>query len=161
MKHLGGYTIWEVITVMLISSVVITLAVSVFFRIQVYFHSETRNYSSEADFAILSDLLKRDLDSSRIIQNEGNILNLLNEKSSVSYRFGEGFIVREESQLTDTFHLLTDSFRIKTMQDNPLLVRQIEFQVKTKDLAIPFYYSKDYEKQVLYQTEKNNGNKLE
>ncbi len=161
MKHLGGYTIWEVITVMLISSVVITLAVSVFFRIQVYFHSETRNYSSEADFAILSDLLKRDLDSSRIIQNEGNILNLLNEKSSVSYRFGEGFIVREESQLTDTFHLLTDSFRIKTMQDNPLLVRQIEFQVKTKDLAIPFFYSKDYEKQVLYQTEKNNGNKLE
>ncbi len=161
MKQLDGYTIWEVIAVMLISSVVITLAVSVFFRIQVYFHSETRNYSSEADFIVLNDLLKRDLDSARIIQNVGNILNLLSEQFSVSYQFNEEFIIREKSQQIDTFHLFTDSFRIEIMQDNPLLVRQIEFQVKTKDLAIPFFYSKDYEKQVLYQTEISNDNKSE
>lgn len=158
MKRLNGYTIWEIIAVMVISSIVITLAVSIFFRIQVYFHSETRNYLYEADFVVLSNLLKADLDRARTIRNEGNILNLSYEKSSISYEFNEAFIVREESQLTDTFHLITDSFRIEIMNGNPLLVRQIEFQVKTKDLVIPFFYSKEYEKQVLYQTKISNGN---
>lgn len=161
MKFLIGYTIWEIITVMVISSIVITLAVSIFFRIQFYFHSEIRNYTSGADFIVLNNLLRMDLDKARIIQNKDNTLYLMDEKSSASYQFNEDFIVKEESQLTDTFRLITSGFRIETLPDHPLLVVQIEFQVKMKDLTIPFFYSKEYEKQVLYQTDKANEYKSE
>jgi hypothetical protein len=161
MKFLVGYTIWEIITVMVISSIVITLAVSVFFRIQVYFHSETRNYTSGADFIVLSDLLKMDLDMAKNIQCKDNTLYIIAEKSSACYQFNKEFIVRKVSQLSDTFRITAIDFLIETLSDHPLLVRQVEFQVKMKDLTIPFFYSKEYEKQVLYQTDKANEYKSE
>ena len=161
MRFLRGYTIWEIIAVMVISSIVITLAVAIFFRIQFYFHSETRNYTSGADFIVVSDLLKMDLDRARIIHFNDNTLYLMNEKSSVSYQFNEEFIIREKFQLTDTFRLTTSGFHVETLPDHPELVGQVEFQVIMKNLQIPFCYLKQYENQILYQTNKSNGYKSE
>jgi prepilin-type N-terminal cleavage/methylation domain-containing protein len=161
MKRLKGYTIWEIIIVMVISSIVITLAASVFFRIRNYFHTNTGVYISGTDFIVLSDIMKRDFDRARVIHNKDSIIYLIDNKSRISYRFSEQYIVRNNNMITDTFHFVTGRFHVGTLPDHPDMIGQVEFEVILKKLKIPFCYYKQYEKQVLYETDKSGGDKFE
>ena len=101
-NKLNGFTLSEVLVVMLITSIVITLAILVLNIVQKEFSAIQLNFEQKTDIRSLEQALWNDLNNHNVFfEKETNKLIAVSKKDTVIYSFQDNFVLRK----TDTLQI--------------------------------------------------------
>lgn len=149
-KNISGFTLMELIVVMIISSIVISFTYMTFSIFEQSILSKRELENQITSTYLFLNIFKSDLDgSSNIIEDNGE-LHLLNEKKIITYSFNQGKVIRKSEATSDTFQIKSINHELTWInKEKQLSYYFISINVHIDDDTIPIYFNKvfpsDYE----------------
>ncbi len=129
-----AFTIIEVIVSLLISSIVISLAYTVFINSETYFENIKKQSSYSIQYIDFYSVLKRDINRSNSIAYINNELILKFDNDQVIYSFEDEYVEREVlNKRTNTFDIAISNIDVKHLK-NTKFVNEIIIQIQGVNL---------------------------
>ncbi|HEX8545810.1 MAG TPA: hypothetical protein VF691_02550 [Cytophagaceae bacterium] len=148
MRKILAYTIMEMIIVMLLSSVVFTIAFKSFEIISSHYITYKNNVDEIGDFSLLDRLISNNCLQSKKIERTTDGLDFIFETNRISYEFAPDYILRIQAGVLDTFFLESISYKLLFMNKEVLeennLIDEISLEGKVKGELRNFNYFKQY-----------------
>jgi len=159
MKKLSGFTTMELSIVLLMTSLIGSIAYNgyLLFKRQVRLHQ--LNEEKDINIQSFHRLVKKDLFVSKQIFADRNQLVVDTGKDSIVYRYEETYLVREFNGLKDTLFDVEEFKLIPYKETNPNgLISEINYVLKYKKEAYMIRFKKEYGVKQLIEEEVRNGN---
>lgn len=104
---LKSYTIIEVIISMIIMSVIVLIAYSVFFSLSKQFDIYRKTQENLFEYSLFKSTLKREFFKSKEVSFDGGILSMHFEKDKIDYKFKNKIVCRQvnNNNVVDTFYV--------------------------------------------------------
>lgn len=147
-KAIPGYTLVEIIIVMVLVGIISSFAYSamgIFVKNMEFFRKiSNRNY----ELTLLNRLLTKDFFASQKVESfEDKKLVFVYGVKQIVYTFNENYVIRQD-QITDTFHLKIQNYEALRMDHTDHVIQKVTFDVNVQDQKIPFVLNKIYSAEV-------------
>ena len=154
MKRIKAFTLIELMVVMVLSSIVFTIAYYAYRSVIIFQSSQTQASIDIEQYRTLNKLLANDLmDCDLSIQETENTIRTISRtKGDVTYYFGESSIVRMTADLaTDTFQVRHPSSYVSTKYLSPedRIINELELYLIFHDSPITLHFQKTYAPELL------------
>ncbi|MBN1953397.1 MAG: type II secretion system protein [Bacteroidales bacterium] len=161
-RKLPGFTLVEMLFVMLLGAIVMGLTYMYFSRFQQYLSQVKKQEDKYMVLGQLNTLLQTEFQNAEEVYFiQPDQLILLEEENEIVYAFRDEGIVRTKGENRDTFKLSSNTLRVSELEENNWLVSEFSFDAETeKDQMVPFFMHKEYTGKTLFETFKikRNGN---
>ncbi|MBN2786871.1 MAG: hypothetical protein JXQ69_00980 [Paludibacteraceae bacterium] len=141
-----AFTIVEIIVVLIITSIVISASMLLYFNMNKIQHSSFNKGEEEAAFILLTDVIRKDSKEAQSLRFANNELYCIKEKETISYEFAIDYMVRK-AMIADTFAFKASSPVIGYVDSAHRIVNSLSFILSLKNDSIPFYLYKQYSPQ--------------
>ena len=160
MKRVASYTIMEMIIVMLLSSLVFTIAFKSFEIISKHYISYKRSVDEIGDYSLLDRLISSNsLQCIRIEKTQDGVAFVF-EKGRIDYDFSQDYILRTQAGAKDTFILEAASYKLlylgKEVMEDANIVDEVFVEGSIKGEVRRFNYFKQYAANELMLEESKN-----
>ena len=133
-RSVNAFTIIEVIVSLLISSIVISLAYTIFINSETYFENIKRQSSYSIQYIDFYSVLKKDINRSNSIAFKNNELILKFDNDQVIYILEDEYVEREVlNKRTNTFDIVIKDIEVKYLK-NSKFVNEIIIQIQGVNL---------------------------
>jgi prepilin-type N-terminal cleavage/methylation domain-containing protein len=153
--RLKGFTLVEIIIVMILSGILVALAIKVIITIMSVSTLQNKTSSQNNILLSVNRILKENfLNSSTIETNENEDL-IFNypDKKSTTISFKPSVIIISNNLSIDTLLVPWERLQIIKLDSVSQLVRQLSFETKYNNIDYPVFIRKEYSNQVLYKKE--------
>lgn len=158
MKHLKAFTLIELIISMMLSGILLSLAINVISTmISISSIQNQSNRINNNIISIHSSLSEYFSRSSYIKFNDPELKFIFSDSSRKSLSFFSGGMLLKNSNSIDTLEVPIDSLKITRIDSTTLIIRNLSFTVINNGIPYPFYFSKDYENQLLFNIDINEN----
>lgn len=106
-KKVAATTVIEVAVAMAISAVVIAMAYSGFEMFAKMFRGFKATNEKNSEMLVFKRVLSNEIDASELLIKTDKGIELVSRAGAIRYEFSDDFILREKSNVIDTFHLNT------------------------------------------------------
>jgi len=141
MNKTKAFTVIELTVVMILSSIVISIAYLSFDILQKQYRNYRESNDKIAMISKLHRLLHTDFNNSEIIiKTDAGILTNYGTKQ-INYEFDFGFILRKDGEITDTFFVKIkepEMLSLKHSQSNSEIIEELKFEIKINNKML-FY----------------------
>lgn len=162
MKKISGYTVFELIIVMLISLIVVSIAYKVYDIVLRNYYQHTQYNERISRISLLDVLLMKDFSESKYVIRNGNGIECFYTDKKVAYEWQPGFVVRNEEKISDTFEIEAENVYFKygalPVSTTSGVIDYLGFEVKKGDHLQYFIYRKVYAADFLIQHDELNKN---
>lgn len=152
---LKGFTIVEILIVMVLTSITITFAYGTLNYIQKLFSSTKEQQVFIQDYCNLNNRLLLELRRSEFVKSiSDNEVQLIGDSAITKLEFKPNFILIKSSLITDTFHLEAGKvekreFVLPAGLFDQKLINEFSFPVKYSGQVFNLYFYKEYNSAVL------------
>jgi len=147
MKKVNAYTLVEVLVTLVLSSIIVALAVSVYFQLNRANNRIIRDYNTNEEILQLNYVLSNDFNQYPQIEYSIYELNFLDKDRKCTYEFSSYGILRKFQEKTDTFKLEFTDLDYQLQNGNTGMVTYFSFTVKWHKQLLPFSFYKEYHNQ--------------
>jgi prepilin-type N-terminal cleavage/methylation domain-containing protein len=153
--RLKGFTLVEIIIVMILSGILLALAIKVLIAIMSVSTLQNKTSSQNNILLSVNRILKENfLNSSTIETNENeDIIFNYPDKKSTTFSFKTSIIIISNNLSIDTISVPWENLQIIKIDSFSQLVRQLSFEIKYNNIIHPVFIRKEYSNQVLYKKE--------
>lgn len=106
MKRISAFTLMEVIIVMIISMIVVSLTYKTLDIVSMQYRQFSKSRKHIYELSLLETLLTKDFANSEYLKRMNDGVMCKYRDKNVVYTFNDGFIVRSEGTITDTFNIM-------------------------------------------------------
>jgi Tfp pilus assembly protein PilW len=157
MGKIRAYTILEVLVVMVIGMIVVSISYTAFFIVNTQYKNFQSRNEKVRSVSLLNFLLTRDFSEANTITSISNGVRCNMRDKIVEYDLVVDFVVRTESQVSDTFNIkvsnLYKTFDELEITENGHLIETLTFESSEAGLKNHFIYTKTYGSDRLIQNE--------
>jgi competence protein ComGF len=155
-KKIKAFTIMELLVTLVLTSIIVSLASSIYLNMQKYFSDSEAAYEKNSDINFLIGLIKNDFENaSSVVSSFGLITLISNDSKMLEYNFGDEYIIRKKEYQRDTFYVKTEELDIIRLDNNSDLVTEIKADIIIDDGVIPFHIYKSYTRDILFNLYQN------
>jgi prepilin-type N-terminal cleavage/methylation domain-containing protein len=151
-KYLKGFTIVEIIIVMILSSILIGVALKVLVSV-LLIESRNNRSSSGSDKILFTYNLLTEISEKAVSINERgeNRVVFLNESGdSISVVYAPSELIIGKGVTTDTIHVTWNNLSIENVDSTINLVNRINFFIRNGNIDFPVNIKKEYPSQILF-----------
>lgn len=165
MKRLDGFTIWELMVIMVISSVTILFASGIFLKFRSRSSAASNRYERILEMSFLDQQIQSDFHDAYLVKYQAEELELSGHDHVITYRFRKDLAVRLEPPDADTFFVSVIRLKITPHDKFSGLVKKLSYSIAIGTLEVPFEFIKEYDRDILLsldithenQSERNTG----
>jgi prepilin-type N-terminal cleavage/methylation domain-containing protein len=156
-SKIPGYTIIELIVVMVISTIVVSIAYKTYDIVFTQYLRVRSQNEQIRQLSLLDLLLEKDFANSNYVMNvdEGIVCNYSGKQ--VVYSLNNRFIVRSERSVSDTFRVMAQNIQFaysnKAIEESNRLIDKFSFEHQDKEHLLYFRYRKVYAAEFLMNEE--------
>lgn len=155
-KKLKAFTIVELLVTMVITSIVVGLASSLYLNMQQYYTMSESGYGQNTDIIFVTSLLKNDMEQSVSVHSSYGLVSMQGKDNIVKeYDFSDDYIIRKIYYHRDTFFVKTQDLEIINLNSNSDLVSEIKASLVVDGAPMPLHLYKDYTRDVLFNLYQN------
>lgn len=148
MRRIAAFTIMEMIIVMLLSSVVFTIAFKSFEIISKHYISYKKNVDEIGDYSLLDRLISTNCLQCKRLEKTADGVLFIYETGRISYVFSQDYILRAQAGILDTFFIEAVSHKVsylgKEVLEENMLIDEVNIEGLVKGEVRKFNYSKQY-----------------
>ena len=142
-KKIKAFTIIELITVMIISSIVITITLTMYNNISKVYSNAVGKNEFENEIALLYLIIKRDLtDAEMVFSMEDQIQMNVEGNNRISYMFNQDNIIRYTRGMNDTLYRGNYEYEVGETDDK--IVESLTIILKNEQISYPLKLYKVY-----------------
>jgi prepilin-type N-terminal cleavage/methylation domain-containing protein len=148
MSRLKGYTVMELIVVMVLSAIVVSIAYTSFDIISKQYLRYKKSHEEISKILMFDLVLTKDFKNSVFVSldDDGIVCNYSDRK--INYQIDEHFVVRQENDVLDTFKVRVTDFQSDfsgiRVTDPGQLINHFEFVQQYDDADYLYAYQKEY-----------------
>ena len=144
MKKLIAYTLVEILVALVITSIIIVMALNLYFQLSQTNRRIIRDYDKNAELLQLKSVLNMDFERYDNIEYSIYELNFYNRTGKCNYEFTDFGILRKYREKIDTFKLEYSDLEYELQNGNTGMLIQLSFNIKYHNEKLPFTFYKDY-----------------
>jgi len=151
---LKGFTLIEIIISMILSGILLAGAVKIFLTISLTESQHNRSISQRNDMLLLNTVLTKNfLNSQRIIAIDVETIIFYNSKKKMTIiSFQPSRVIVLDSLSHDTLNVFCDNLLLLKLSEDTSLIEKLSFSVEHNKLEYPFFYSKEYTEDILFNS---------
>lgn len=160
-KRLQAFTMVEVLTAMVLSTIVIAMAYELMLSAERSFEKERKNQEKSNATLQFQRIFKRDIDQADILQWSNDTLYCSSEgKPLTGYCFDKDSIVRISEEGAEVYRSGYKLIQIGYLWEDGNAVKTIDIMFQPDSaICIPYAIAKEYTGQVLFRLDKIRTNK--
>lgn len=144
MKKIPSFTFVEILVALIITSMVIVLAASLYTQLVSSNKRILRDYDKNREIMQLKSILNTDFERYNRIEYGIYELKFNNKNSSCSYEFSDVGILRRFNENIDTFRVEYSNIEYQLQHGNAGMVTQFSFDIKLHHNVLPYSFYKEY-----------------
>jgi len=144
MKKIEAYTLVEILVALTITSIIIVMAMSVYFQLSNTNIRILRDYDKNTDLLKLKSILSTDFERYETVEYSIYELNFKNQDSECIYEFTDFGILRRYQEKIDTFKLKYSDLEYEKQYGNTGMVTELSFSVQFHKEDLPYVFYKEY-----------------
>lgn len=150
-KKIKSFTIMELLVTLVITSIIVGLASTIYLNMQRYFSTSEQGYEQNTDVNFIISLLKTDFENSASAVSSFGLVTLIgNDSKILEYNFSDEFITRKVDYRRDTFYVNLEDLEVIRLDDNSDLVSEIKANIIFDGDPVPLHIYKNYTRDVLF-----------
>ncbi len=153
MNRVKGFTIFEMLIVMVVSSIAVTLSILIWLNLQKFFSKISKESETRTEILLLKDQLREDLKTAQALHMEADGFRLSNSTEDISYRVADDYLVRESEMGTDTFKVKILEIESTPTKENSKLQKDVSLIVWGEGIQIPISISIKYDSKTLLKSQ--------
>lgn len=154
MKVLKGFTIFEMLVVMVTSSIAITLSIMIWLNLQKYFQKISINSKTRTEMLLLKDQIRADLKTACFLLKDDGGFRLGNAKEDYSYQVFDEYILRETLWAQDTFKVIVHEIDRIPLGEKSEMLQEVSLNVWAEGVIFPIGISMLYDSKTLLEHRK-------
>ena len=160
-KKLPAFTLLELIAVLILSGIITLMAYHVLGITRSYYHKFQQKEKAISTISQLAMIIDRDFRKAKAIAGDESNIIFDFQTHQVAYRFMSSYIVRNQSNVRDTFHLAVHDIALKRIdrennKNNP--IGELQLVVGGRD-SVFFHFNKNYDAAALFRLQLKNKTK--
>lgn len=157
--NIKAFTIFELLITMVVTSLLVTLVISMFFRFNEFFLLRKKQWGDNTEVLRFIKTLGDDIDRSESVSFKEQSLSITyEEKSSITYIYRDSEIIRISELETDTFFVNYKIQEINNLDSNTNIVDKIVLSSTIPDNTVfSLHLRKMYSKGLKFRYEKGFG----
>ena len=158
-KKLQAFTLLELIAVLILSGIITLMAYYVLDITRSYYHKFQQKENSTSALSRLAMIIDQDFQKAKVITGDNSKVIFYFQTHQITYQFMSSYIVRSQSNVQDTFHLIIHDIALKTVsgknnnKDNP--VHELQLVAGSRD-SVFFHFNKNYSAETLFGLQLEN-----
>ena len=144
MKKLSAFTFVEILVALIITSIVIVLAISLYMQLVSSNNRILRNYDKNQEILQLKSILNTDFERYKHIEYRIYELKFSNKNTTCLYEFSDVGILRRFNENIDTFKVEYSNLEYILQHGNTGLVTHFSFNIKIHNNILPYSFHKEY-----------------
>lgn len=155
MTKLKAFTISELVVSMILTGIVISIAVTLLFMVKSQFVTFQEKNKTLYELNLFKTLLNKDFEKAEGIIWDETELSFKGSSTKLTYIFDEEYIVRNQSQLIDTFLLRISDVNTLLLDNN--LVVDFSFDIESHNKVYSVHFRKQYAPSTIMNHLSNNN----
>jgi len=144
LKKIEAYTIIELIIALMITSVIIIIAISLYFQLVHTNRSIEKNYNRNTELLQLKSVLSTDFERYENVEYSVNELYFQGRNNRCYYEFTDFGILRKYQEMVDTFKFEVIDLEYVLKNANSNKITKFTFNIKFYKNILPLTFYKDY-----------------
>lgn len=150
-RRFKGFTLMEILTAMVIVSILSGLVISVFASLNMIYKDKFKKSDQSNKVLSITEQFESDNDNSQYIIQEGEKYLFRNEiGNDITYTFFTDCIIRNFQGSNDTIFVSNHLSNRVYISNQSLLLTQLDLQIKLNNIHYPITIRKDYSSYDLY-----------
>ena len=145
MKKLPAYTFVEILVALAIMSIVIVLAINLYFQLSRSNQRIIRDYDKNLEILQLKSILNTDFERYNRIEYGIYELKFIDKNSTCLYEFTDVGILRRFQEKIDTFKVEYSNLEYQLQYGNTGMVTHFSFDIKAHNDILHYSFYKEYE----------------
>lgn len=141
---LPGFTLLEQIIVLALTTILVLIGFTAILNFQQLIVKVRDNAGKDRSVYLLDAAIEHDIRNSESISWDGSGLNIRKATGMVRYEFGNLYLIRETSLVTDTFRFVASDVAISGVKGNDTLIEAISFKLSDQIQKYKMSFIKKY-----------------
>lgn len=144
-NKLPGYTIIELIIIMVLTGILSALtfsALTLFSQNFFFFQKITRR---SYELTLFHKLMLKDIDGAQKVETVGPAsLRCVYVDTEIQYDFETDQVLRRSAALVDTFHFAVHDYKYELLSASDKVVQSVTFELHISEQVLPYIFKKEY-----------------
>ena len=158
MKKLKAFTMIELMVAMIVSSIVIGIALTIYMNLNQYYLDFKEKGKMDSELLMLVSTFRSDMDKSYEVHGDNSDLTLVFEAGkTINYSFEGNCVIRTKSEVTDTFYNKVQEIEVNYLDNENKYVNDILINIKQGEFVFPLHITKEYSRDLLFYIDPINN----
>ena len=151
---LKGFTLIEIIIAMILSGILVIAAMKILISISSIESSHIKSTTERNDMLLLNTILKENfMCSSKVVSDDSeSVICFDYGTKNKKIFFQPSRIIIIDTLAQDSLNINYYNLKIKKLKEDTTLIEKVSFSVEHNKLIYPFFYSKEYTEDVLFNS---------
>ncbi|MBI5541228.1 MAG: prepilin-type N-terminal cleavage/methylation domain-containing protein [Bacteroidia bacterium] len=158
MKRLRAFSMVELMVAMIVSSIVIGVALTVYMNLNQYYQDFKEKGKIDSELLLLVSTMRADMEKSYEVHGDNSDLTMVFEAGkTINYSFEGKFILRKIDDVTDTFYNPIQEVEVNYLDNENKYVNDLLVNIKQVESIFPLHITKEYSRDLLFYIDPINN----
>lgn len=147
--RLRGFTIFEILIAMVVSSVAVSLSIMIWLNLQKFLNGISDKNNIRTEILLFKNQLREDYFDGMIVTKKSNGFCMNRQEEKIFYSLHEDFITRSTENKVDTFQIHVRNIDYKHILPETELLKEVAIEIQAEGIVLPYMLVMDYDSKTL------------